>query len=89
MAPVLPAADEECLDAHLPRLAGQSEDVPVAKALGMDRLAALHIGQGAKPVSVHRRQLVILLFRGLGHQPPKPRLHPGRLSGQEQLRILD
>ena len=40
-----------------PGLAGQREDVAVAQPLGMDRLAALDIGQRAEPVAIDGRQL--------------------------------
>ena len=85
--PILAAADEEGLDAHLARLAGKRENVPVAQPLGMNRLAALHIGQGAKTVAIDRGKLEILFRSGLRHQPPQPCLDAGGLAGEKQLRI--
>jgi hypothetical protein len=65
--PILPAADEEGLDAHGPALAGQREDVGVAEPLGMHRLAALDVGQRAQAVAVDGGKLEILLLGRLGH----------------------
>ena len=89
MPPILAAADEEGLDAHLPGLAGQREDVGVAEPLGMDRLAALDVGQRAQPVAVDRGQLEILRLGRLGHLLAELRLHPGRLAGEESLGVGD
>ena len=89
MAPILAAADEEGLDAHRPALAGEREDVGVAEPLGVDRLAALDVGQRAQPVAIDRGELEILRLGGLGHRLAEPRLHPGRLAGEEGLGVLD
>ena len=89
VAPILPAADEEGLDAHLARLAGQSENIAVAQAFRMNRLAPLDIGQRAKSVAIDRGQLIVLLLGRLGHLLAKPGLNPGRLAGEELFRVLD
>ena len=89
MTPVLAAADEEALDAHGAGLAGEREDVGVAQPFGMDRLAALDVGQRAQPVAIDGGQLVILRLRRVGHRLAQPRLDAGRLAGQEGLRIGD
>ena len=72
-----------------PALAGEREDVAVAKPFGMDRLAALDIGQRAQPVAIDRGELEILLLGRLGHLLAEPRLHAGRLAGEELLRVGD
>lgn len=87
--PILPAANEEGLDTHLPRRTGQRENVGVAEPLGVNRLATLDIGQRAQPVAIHRRKLIILRLGRLGHRLAEPRLNAGRLAAQEILRILD
>ena len=89
MAPILAAADEEGLDAHLPALAGEREDVGVAEPLGVDRLAALDEGQRAQPVAIDRRQLEIQRLGGLGHLLAELLLHRGRLAAEEVLRVGD
>src|SRR5438105_1476147 len=89
MAPILPAADEEGLDRYRPRLAGEREHVGVAKALGMYSLAALDVGQRAQPVAIDGGQFIILPARRVSHRPRLPRLHTGRLAGEELLRLGD
>ena len=89
MAPVLAAADEEGLDAHLPRLAGEREDVAVAQPLGVDGLRSLDVGERAQPVAVDGGELEILLLRRFGHRLAEPCLDARRLAREEQLRVLD
>ena len=68
MPPILPAANEEGLDRHGPALAGEREDVGIAEPFGMDRLAALDVGQRAQPVAVDGGKLEVLPLRRFGHQ---------------------
>ncbi len=89
MPPILPAADEEGLDAHRPALAGQREDVGVAEPLGMDGLAALDIGERAQAVAIDRGQLEIHRLRGVAHQRLQLLLDLGRLAAEEILRVAD
>ncbi len=89
VAPILPAPDEESLDAHLAAFAGQREDVAVPQPFRMNGLASLDIGQGAKAVAIDRRQFEIPFLGRLGHLLAQPRLNAGRLARQELLRILD
>ena len=69
MPPILAAADEEGLDRHRSRLAGERENVGVAQPLRMNRLAALDVGQRAQPVAIDRGKLEILALGRLGHGP--------------------
>ena len=89
MAPILPATNEEGLDAHLPSVAGKREDVGVAEPLGMNRLAALNIGQRTQPIAVDRGEFKILRLGGVRHRFAEPRLNPGGFAGEKLLRILD
>ncbi len=89
MAPILAAANEERLDAHLARLAGQRENIAIAKALGMDGLRALHVSQCTQAVAVHCRQFEILTLGGQRHFLAEPGLDTSRLARKECLRILD
>ena len=68
MAPILAAADEEGLDAHRPALAGEREQIGVAEPLGVDRLAALDVGERAQPVAIDRGQFEIHRLRRVGHR---------------------
>ncbi len=67
MAPILPAANEEALDRHGARLAGEREHVGIAETFGMHGLDALDVGQRAKAVAIDSGQLIILLLGRLGH----------------------
>ena len=89
MPPVLPSANEKGLDRHGPGLAREREHVGVAKPFGMDRLAALDVGQRPQPVAIDGGQLIILAVRGLGHLARQARLDAGRLAGEELLRLAD
>ena len=48
-----------------PALAREREHVGIAETFGMNRLAALDVGQRAKPVAIDRGKLVILPLRRL------------------------
>ena len=89
VAPVLPAADEERLHSHLPALAGKREDVGVAHALCVDRLAALDRGGGAQPVAQHRGAFEVEIGGGGGHLHLDLLLHRARLAAEELLRLGD
>ena len=65
MTPILPAADEEGLDRHRPRLARQREDIGITEPLRVDRLAPLDVGQGTQAITINGGKLIILaLGRG-------------------------
>ena len=87
--PVLPAADEESLDRHLPRLAGHGEDIGVLQPFGVDRLAALNEGRRAQPVAQHGRPLEIERFGRLGHLRLDLLLHGLVLAAEEVLGLAD
>jgi len=89
MAPVLPAANEEGLDADGRALGRQREYVGVGQARGVDRLVALDEGQRLQPVAVDRRHLEIERIGGLFHRLAELLLHLGRLARQEIARIID
>ena len=75
--------------ARVPALAGEREHVGVAEPLGVHRLAALDVGQRAQAVAIDGGQLEILPLGRLGHLLAEPRLHAGRLAGEERLRVAD
>ncbi|KAF1856274.1 hypothetical protein Lal_00000685 [Lupinus albus] len=87
MAPVLPAPDEEGLDADMPALRRHGEDIGIAHAFGVDRLAALDERGRAQAVAQHRRAFEIERFRSLRHLPFDLALHGGRLPPQEIARL--
>ncbi len=87
VAPVLPAADEEGLDRDLPALLRHGEDIGIAHAGGVDRLAALDEGRSAQPVAQHGRAFEVELFRRLFHLRLDLVLHRGRLAAEEILRL--
>src|SRR3546814_3719727 len=59
MPPILPAADEEGLDADRAFLRGEREDIRIAHAVGVDRLAALDEGERLEPIAQDRGKLEI------------------------------
>ncbi len=87
MAPVLPAADEECLHPHLPALGGEREDVGISHAAGVDRLAALDEGRCAQPVAQNGGGFEIEVDRGLCHLLFDLGLDRARFAGKELLRL--
>ena len=89
MPPILPAADEEGLDAHRPALAGEREDVGVAEPVGVDRLTALDIGERAQAIAIDRGELEVHRLRGVAHQGLQLLLDLGRLAAEEILRVAD
>ena len=54
MSPVLPGANEESLDRHRSAFGREREDVGVAQAISVNRMAALDVGERAQPISVQR-----------------------------------
>ena len=87
VAPVLPAAHEERLDRDLPAFRGERENVGVADAFGVDRLAALDEGRRAQPVAQDRRGLEVERLGGARHLHLDLLLHRARLAAEEVLRL--
>src|SRR3546814_2058304 len=89
MPPILPAADEEGLDADRAFLRGEREDIRIAHAVGVDRLAALDEGERLEPIAQDRGKLAIhLVGRGF-HLRTELGLYIGRLAREEGFRIVD
>src|SRR3546814_7045554 len=59
VAPVLPAANEEALDAHCAALARKRENIRVGGSFRVHRLRALDIGQRFQPVTIDGREFEI------------------------------
>src|SRR2546423_883702 len=89
VSPILPTANEEGLDRHRSRLACEREHIGVAQTLGVNRLAALDIGQRPQPIAIDRGELEILAVCRLGHGPRQAALYPNRFAGEELLRFAD
>jgi len=89
MAPVLAAANEEGLDAHCATLLRQCENVGVAKAFSIDRLAALNEGQRLEAIADDGGLLEIHRIGRSLHRGAELLLHLGRLATQEILRVAD
>jgi hypothetical protein len=62
VAPVLPGAEEEHLDAALAALLVDGEDVRLLDALRVDALVRLDMGKGGEPVAVDRGALEVELL---------------------------
>src|SRR3546814_5182960 len=83
MPPILPAADEEGLDADRAFLRGEREDIRIAHAVGVDRLAALDEGERLEPIAQDRGKLEIhIVGRGF-HLRTELGLYIGRLRSEE------
>ena len=87
VAPVLAGAEEEHLDADLPALLMDGEDVGLLDALRVDALVALHMRQRRQPVAIDRGPLEIEIFGGLLHLRRNLGLHLLAAAGQEILRL--
>src|SRR3546814_10527545 len=68
VAPVLPAANEEALDAHCAALARKRENIRVGGSFRVHRLRALDIGQRFQPVTIDGREFEIEIGRGRLHR---------------------
>ncbi len=67
VAPVLRSAEEEHLDAAVPALAVQREEIGLRESRGIDPLARLHMAHRPQAVAVARRALEIERLRGGVH----------------------
>ena len=85
--PVLPAANEEALDANLPALGREREDICISHTAGVDRLTTLDKGRRAQPVTQDRGSFEVQIFSRLGHLRFEIGLHFGRFSSEEILRL--
>ena len=87
VAPILPAPDEEGLDAHLPALGGDREDIRIAHILRVYRLAALNKGRCAQSVAQDRGGFKVQVFGSLGHLLFEVCLNLARFAREEILRL--
>ncbi len=87
VAPVLPVAEEEHLDAELARLLVEGEDVRLLDRMGVDALHALDGGERRQPVAGPGGALELHVLRGLLHLGGDARLHRVRLARQERPRL--
>ena len=89
VAPIVAAAEEEHLDAGLPRLLMRGEHVGLLHRLRVDALARLDVAERGQPVAEARGALVVLLEARLVHQGMQPELHLVALAGEEGERLVD
>jgi hypothetical protein len=87
VAPVLPVAEEEHLDAELPGLLVEGEHVRLLDGLGVHALRALDGGERGEPVPVAGGALELELLRGRLHLAHQPVLDRVRLAREERLRL--
>ena len=88
VAPVLAGAEEEHLDAVLPALLVDREDVRLLQRLWIDALVALHVAERGKPVAIDRRAFEVERFRRLLHGASDLRLHRDGAAGEKVLRLV-
>ncbi len=89
VAPVLPGAEEEHLDAVLPAFLVDGEDVGLFHRLRVDALVALHVRKGREAVAIDGGALEVERLRRLLHRCRYLRLHALAAARQEILRLLD
>ena len=89
VAPVLIGAEEERLDAELPRLLGDREHVGLRNRARIDALLALDRRERADPVAQARRLLEFERGGGLGHLLGEPLADGAAAPGQEVARLGD
>ncbi len=89
VAPVLVGAEEEHLDAELPRLLGDREHVGFGDRARIDALLALDRRERADAVAQPRRALEIERRGGLVHCVAKAVLDRAAAAGKEIARFLD
>src|SRR3984893_5913077 len=87
IAPVLPGAEEEYLDARVPALLVYADSIRLVDAARIDALVRLHRRERRKPVAVDRGALEIERRRRLLHFAGEFLLHGAALSGEEQRRF--
>ena len=83
VAPVLVVAEEEDLDAEMPGLLVDGEDVGFLNALRIDVLPRLHGRERGEPVAVARRLLEFELLRRFLHPGGQQLLHRRGAAGEE------
>ena len=88
VAPVLARAEEEHLDAGLPALLREAEDIGLVNRLRIDALALGDETHGLDAIPVARRRLEIELLGGLLHLLGKLGLHHLALAIEESFRLL-
>ena len=88
VAPVLAGAEEEHLNAGLPALLRQAEDIGLLDPLRLDTLFRGDEAHRLDPVAVARRTLEIELLGSLFHQSGEIGLHRLALAVKEGLRLL-
>src|SRR5690606_26802728 len=87
VAPVLPRAEEEHLDAALAAFLVNGENIRFLDPLRVYALMALHVGKRSKAVAIDGRALEIERLRGLLHGGRDLRLHLAGAAGKEVLRL--
>ncbi len=88
VAPVLPIAEEEHLDAELPCLLVDRKDIRLLHRLRVHALHALDRRQGREPVAAAGRALEFERMGGLLHFLGDARLHGVRFARQEPARLF-
>ncbi len=88
IAPVLKGAEEEGLNARLPALHRQGEDVRLLEGARIDPLPRADVRHRRDAVAQHGGGFVIQPLRRLLHLPRQFRLHPVRAPGEKILGLL-
>ena len=87
VAPVLAGAEEEHLNADLPALLMDGEDIGFLDALRIDALMALDMAECCQPVAIDRSPFEIQVFGGILHLRRNLSLHLLASARQEILRL--
>src|SRR5215468_10446748 len=89
IAPVIAGAEDEHLDAGLPRLLVRGEDIRLFDAVRVDALARLDVRERGQAIAKARSSLIVLLQARLVHQAMQPALHLVAFAGEESERLVD
>src|SRR5262249_44263663 len=89
VAPVIAGAEDEDLDASLPRLLMSGEDIRLFDIVRVNALARLDVAERGQAVAQARGALVVLLNARLIHQRVQPALNLVALAGEEGERLVD
>src|SRR4029079_6663036 len=89
IAPILPGAEKEYLDAGLAAFLRQAEDIGLVHPLRIDALLGSDETHRLDTVAIARGALEIELFRSLLHQPGEISLHRLALAVEKGLGLLD